>query len=106
MEHHGSTVQRFDNSTFQRCFVDFAQHVIEFAACDVALHLFIPVVVFPAVQPGSEFGTLCQRELVDGFLDLINAHEVELLAFFWGSPPTPQQEEELPPPPPSSPSSL
>jgi len=58
-------------------FVDFAQDVIEFAVCDIALHLFIPVIVLPAVQPGSEFGTLRKRELSDGFLDLINAHEGE-----------------------------
>lgn len=54
--------------------IDFAQHIVELAARDIALHLLIPLVIFPAVQPSSEFSALFERKLFDGFFDLFDAH--------------------------------
>lgn len=54
--------------------VHFAQDVVQLAGSDIALHLFIPFVVFPAMEPGRKFGPLFKRELFDGGLDLVNAH--------------------------------
>ena len=54
--------------------IDFAQEVIELARSDVPLHLLIPFVVFPTMEPGSKFGPLFKRELFDGSLNLVNAH--------------------------------
>ena len=36
--------------------VHFAQDVVELARSDIALHLLIPLVVVPAMEPGSKFG--------------------------------------------------
>ena len=55
--------------------VHFAQDVVELARSDIALHLLIPLVVFPAMEPGRKFGPLFKRKLFDGGLDLVNAHE-------------------------------
>jgi hypothetical protein len=52
----------------------FAQHVIELAANDVALHLLVPVVIVPTVQPGRQLGALLERELLDGSFDFSKAH--------------------------------
>lgn len=57
---------------------NFAQNVIEIAGSDVALGLFIPLIVFPAVQPGRKLGAFVERELFDGTLDLGQAHEGKL----------------------------
>jgi hypothetical protein len=57
--------------------VHFAQEMVELARSDVPLHLLIPFVVFPAMEPGSKFGPLLKRELFDGSLDLVNAHRVQ-----------------------------
>lgn len=54
--------------------VHFAQDVVEPARSDIALHLLIPFVVFPAMEPGRKFGPLFKRKLFDGGLDLVNAH--------------------------------
>ena len=54
--------------------VHFAQDVVELTRSDIALHLLIPFVVFPAMEPGREFGPLFKRKLFDGGLDLVNAH--------------------------------
>jgi hypothetical protein len=55
-------------------FFHFAQNVIELAARDVALHLLVPIVIIPAVQPRREFGALFERKLFDGSLDFRKAH--------------------------------
>jgi hypothetical protein len=54
--------------------VHFAQDVVEPASSDVPLHLLIPFVVFPAMEPGGKLGPLFKRKLFDGSLDLVNAH--------------------------------
>lgn len=54
--------------------IHFAQDVVEPASSDIVLHLLIPFVVFPAMEPRSKFGPLFERELFDGGLDLVNAH--------------------------------
>jgi hypothetical protein len=54
--------------------VHFPQDVVELARSDIALHLLIPFVVFPAMEPGSKLGPLFKRELFYGGLDLVNAH--------------------------------
>src|SRR6266508_2515143 len=56
----------------------FAQNVIEFTARDVALHLFIPLVILPTVQPRSQLGALFERKLFDGSLDFSKAHVGDL----------------------------
>jgi len=52
----------------------FAQKIIELATGDIALHLLIPVVILPAVQPRCELGAFFERELFDGSLDFNKAH--------------------------------
>jgi len=54
--------------------VHFAQDMVESTRGDIALHLLIPFVVFPAMEPGRKFGPLFERKLFDGGLDLVNAH--------------------------------
>src|SRR5207249_5921302 len=56
--------------------VHFAQDVVQLARSNIALHLLIPFVVFPAMEPGSKFGSLFKRELFDRGLDLVNAHRL------------------------------
>ncbi len=36
--------------------IDFAQNGVEFASGNIALHLLIPLITFPTVQPCSEIG--------------------------------------------------
>ena len=50
--------------------VHFAQDLVKLTRSDIALHLLIPFVVFPAMEPGREFGPLVKRKLFDGGLDL------------------------------------
>src|SRR5437867_6133400 len=54
--------------------VHFAQNGVEFASGDVALHLLIPFVIFPTVQPRRELNALFERKLPNGFFYLIDAH--------------------------------
>jgi hypothetical protein len=54
--------------------VHFAQEVVELACSNIAFHLLIPFIVFPAMEPGSEFGPIFERELFDRGFDLVNAH--------------------------------
>lgn len=54
--------------------VHFAQDVVEPARGDIALHLLIPFVVLPAMEPGRKFGPLFKRKPFDRGLDLVNAH--------------------------------
>jgi hypothetical protein len=49
---------------------DFAQNVIELAARNIALHLLIPLVIFPTVQPCRELGAFFKRQVFDGSLNL------------------------------------
>ena len=56
----------------------FAQDVIELATPDVALHLLIPFVVVPTVQPRRQLGALFERKLFDGSLDFRKAHVGDL----------------------------
>jgi len=52
----------------------FAQDVVEPARGNIALHLLIPFVVFPAMEPGRKLGPFFKRKLFDDSLDLVNAH--------------------------------
>ncbi len=56
--------------------VHFAQDVVQLVRSNIALHLLIPVVVFPAMEPGSKFGSLFKRKLFDGGLDFVDAHKL------------------------------
>ena len=56
--------------------VHVAQDAVQLARSNIALHLLIPFVFFPAMEPGSKFGTLFKRKLFDGGLDLVNAHRL------------------------------
>jgi hypothetical protein len=56
--------------------IHFAQDVVELASCDIALHLLIPFVVLPAMEPSSKLGSLFKRKLFDGGLDLVDAHRL------------------------------
>ena len=56
--------------------IHFAQDVVQLARSNIALHLLIPVVVFPAMEPRSKFGSLFKRELFDRGLNLVNAHRL------------------------------
>src|SRR5262245_21669792 len=55
-------------------FFYLVQNVIEFAGRDIALHLLIPLVILPAVQPRRQLGAFFKRELFDGSLDFSKAH--------------------------------
>ena len=57
---------------------DFVQDVVELTVRDVALHLLVPLVILPAVQPRRQLGALLKRELFDGSLDFSKAHFPEL----------------------------
>ena len=48
----------------------FAQNIVELPGCYVALHLLIPLIIFPTMQPRREFGALFERELLDDSLNL------------------------------------
>jgi hypothetical protein len=52
----------------------FAQNVIEFTAPNIALHLLVPIIIIPPVQPRRELGALLERKLFDGGLDFSKAH--------------------------------
>ena len=54
------------------------QDVIELATPDVALHLLVPFVVVPTVQPRRQLGALFERKLFDGSLDFRKAHVGDL----------------------------
>ena len=54
------------------------QDVIELATPDVALHLLIPFVVVPTVQPRRKLGPLFEGELLNCTLDLGQAHRPRL----------------------------
>src|SRR6266480_1152639 len=56
----------------------FAQNVIELATPDVALHLLIPFVIVPTVQPRRQLGALFERKLFDGSLNRTKAHVGDL----------------------------
>src|SRR5436305_14858009 len=56
----------------------FAQNVIELTARDIALHLLVPLIVVPTVQPRRQLGALFERELFDGSLDFRKAHVGDL----------------------------
>jgi hypothetical protein len=68
MSRHLAEVSRAD------VLVHFAQNVVELAGSNIALHLLIPFVVSPTVEPGSKFGPLFKREPFNGGLDLVHAH--------------------------------
>jgi hypothetical protein len=53
------------------------QNVIELATPDVALHLLVPFVIPPAVQPRRQLGALLKRQLLNGALDFGEAHGPE-----------------------------
>jgi hypothetical protein len=57
--------------------INFAQHSVELATGDIVLHLLIPLVIFPAVQPRGELRALLERQLLNGRFDLFDAHEFE-----------------------------
>jgi hypothetical protein len=52
----------------------FAQNVVELASRDIALHLIIPFVILPTVQPRCQLGALFKRELFDSGFDFGEAH--------------------------------
>lgn len=52
----------------------FMQNVIQLPACDVALHLLVPLIVFPPVQPGGQLSALLERQLHNGILDFRETH--------------------------------
>ncbi len=58
--------------------VNFAQHFIEFATRDITLHLLIPLIIVPAVQPPGELRALLGRQLLNGLFDLFDAHVCEI----------------------------
>jgi hypothetical protein len=45
------------------------QDIIELATRDVALHLLVPFVIVPTVQPRRQLGTLLKGELFNGGLN-------------------------------------
>lgn len=49
---------------------------VEFASGDVPLHLLIPLVVLPAMQPRREFGAFFERKVFNRFLNLLDAHDL------------------------------
>jgi len=52
----------------------FAQKIVELAGCDVTLHLLVPFVVVPTVQPRRQLGALFERELFDCSLNFGQTH--------------------------------
>jgi len=59
--------------------INFADHSVKSSIGDVALHLLIPLVVLPAMQPRREFGAFFERKLFNRFLNLFDAHDWELM---------------------------
>ena len=53
-----STSRQFEDPSCFDILFDFAQNVIELAACDIALHLLIPHVIRPFIQPRRQLGAL------------------------------------------------
>ena len=56
----------------------FAPNVIEPTAGDVTLHLLVPLIIAPTVQPCRQLGALFERKLFDGSLDFRKAHVGDL----------------------------
>ncbi len=52
----------------------FAQNVIELTARDIPLHLFVPFVVFPTVEPRNKLGPLFKGEPLNCSVDLGQDH--------------------------------
>ena len=61
---HLANASRFD------VLFHFAQNIIELAARNITLHLLIPLVIFPTVQPRREFRAFFKREMFDGSFNL------------------------------------
>jgi hypothetical protein len=57
----------------------FSQNVTEFTARDIALHLLVPLIIVPTVQPRRQLGALFERKLFDGSLDFRKAHVGDLI---------------------------
>ena len=47
----------------------FAQNIVELSVSDIALHLLIPFIIFPTMQPRGELSALFERELLDCSFD-------------------------------------
>src|SRR6266481_1898690 len=73
-----STSRHFAGASGLDVLFDFVQDIIELATPDVALHLLIPFVVIPTVQPRRQLGALFERKLFDGSLDFRKAHVGDL----------------------------
>src|SRR5207249_6408665 len=56
----------------------FTQNGIELTARDIALHLLVPLIIVPTVQPRRQLGALFERKLFDGSLDFRKAHVGDL----------------------------
>ncbi len=56
------------------CLFDFAQNIVEFAGRDVPLHLLVPLIISPTMQPCRKLSALFERELFDCSFDFGQAH--------------------------------
>jgi hypothetical protein len=50
------------------------QNIVELPICDIAFHLLVPLVIFPAVEPSRQLGPLFKQELFYCRFDLLDAH--------------------------------
>jgi|SRR5581483_2332793 len=69
-----STSRHFASSSCFDVLFYLLQNVIKVAARDIALHLVIPLVILPTMQPRRQLGALFKRELFDGSFDFSEAH--------------------------------
>ena len=58
--------------------IHFVQDMVQLARSNIAFHLLIPFVVFPAMEPSRKFRSLFKRKLFNGGLDLVNAHRLTI----------------------------
>src|SRR5205814_703701 len=72
------TSRHFPHASCPDVLFDFVQDVIELATPDVALHLLVPLIIVPTVQPRRQLGALFERKLFDGSLDFRKAHVGDL----------------------------
>jgi hypothetical protein len=75
--------------------VYFALNGVEFSSGDVTLHLLVPFVVLPGMQPRREFSAPFERELIDCTLDFRQAHDVDLYCHAVNASPARTKGESL-----------
>src|SRR6266705_6182303 len=72
--------RHFANASCFDVFFHVMQNVIKLSIGNVALHLFVPGIIFPPVEPSRELSAPFERKLFDGSFDLGQTHAAILSA--------------------------